>query len=812
MKISLNWLKNYIALEYKPEKLGEILTEIGLEVIGIENRNTGPGSLKGVIVGEVKTCGKHPNADRLSVTQVDVGGPSWLHIVCGAPNVRVGQKVLVAMVNSVLYGAAGSAFNIKKTKIRGEVSEGMICAQDELGLGQDHSGIMVLPDEVPVGTKASDYLQVNDDYVFEIDLTPNRSDANCHLGVAEDLCAGLRINHGYSGRIIYPDVSAFKTKSHDLPIKVTVEDSNACPRYCGVSIKGIRIAESPQWLKERLIAVGVRPINNVVDITNFILNEFGQPLHAFDLDKIKGSAIIVKSLPEGTSFVSLEGVERKLSDQDLMICDGEQDGMCIAGVFGGIGTGVTEHSTNLFLESAHFNPRRVRRSSHLHQLFTDAARIFEKGSDPNICDYALKRAALLIKELAGGEIASELVDIYPNRIEPKIVKIRREMLNRVVGIDIPSDQVRAILEALEIQIDRESSKEWIVRIPTNKPDVTREADVIEEILRIFGFNRVPLPGKIKTGVTLSVKPDSMAAKNRVSNFLASAGFFEMMAMSIVHSRYSDLLRIPEDQIVRITNTSNVHMDVMRPDMLLSVLETVTHNQNRQQTDIKLFEFGKSYIRSDNGYEETDYLTISMSGNRKPESWLYDERKSPVTFYTLKSIVHAILSLLGIDDFTIERGMRRPFSYGMKYQAGDEELVSYGKIKEEITSAAGFKQDLFYACFIWNRIMRSIKQDQVQVKEISRFPRVRRDLALVVGDETGFGEIEDLIRRNFQTGISEINLFDVYKDEFLFRQGKRSVAISLIFEDSEKTLSDNEVDQMVGKLLSILKKELGITPR
>ena len=507
MHISLNWLKDYTKIEMTPERIGEILTDIGLEVEGMEVVQSVKGGLEGVVVGHVTSCGKHPNADKLSLTTVDVGSERDLQIVCGAPNVAQGQKVLVATIGTTLYDADEKPWTIKKGKIRGEVSEGMICAEDELGLGASHNGIMVLPEETAVGTLASDHFNVETDYVFEIGLTPNRSDATNHLGTAKDLAAALKINYGHDGVVKLPAVNDFKVDSKDLPVEVVVENSEACPRYVGVSIKDIEIKESPEWLKRRLKAVGVRPINNIVDITNFVLHETGQPLHAFDLKEIKDRKVIVKTLPEGSTFVSLDEVERKLSSQDLMICDGQSNGMCIAGVFGGVKSGVKEHTTDIFLESAHFNAKWVRRSSMRHNLRTDAAKVFEKGSDPNVSLYALKRACLLMKELAGAKVASEIVDIYPEPVQPRQIEVRYERVKTLIGVDITPVEIRTILEAMEMEIIRESDSSFVVSVPTNKSDVIREVDVIEEILRIYGFNKVPISDKLNTSITVSPNPD-----------------------------------------------------------------------------------------------------------------------------------------------------------------------------------------------------------------------------------------------------------------------------------------------------------------
>ena len=644
MKVSLNWLKEYVDIALPPDKVSEVLTDIGLEVEGMEEVESVKGGLEGIVVGQVKECGKHPNADKLSLTKVDVGADELLQIVCGAPNVAAGQKVLVAAVGTTLYSPEGEAWKIKKGKIRGEVSEGMICAEDELGLGDEHSGIIVLPEDVTVGIAARDYDQIETDYAYEIGLTPNRSDATNHIGVAKDLAAALKINYDHSGVVRMPSVDDFKVDCNDLPIEVIVEDTEACPRYVGVSIKDVAVKESPEWLKNRLRAIGVRPISNIVDITNFVLHELGQPLHAFDLDKISGGKVIVKTLKQGSKFLSLDEVERELHAEDLMICDGNSKGMCIGGVFGGINSGVTDITTNIFLESAHFNAKSIRRTSMRHNLRTDAAKVFEKGSDPNISLYEIKRAAMLIKELKKKKIASEIVDVYPNKIEPVQVLVNYAHVNRLIGVDIPKDKVKTILDALEMEVVKETETTFTVAVPTNKSDVTREADVIEEILRIYGFNKVPISSQVKSAIIISEKPNPGEVRNVASDFLAARGFNEMMAVSLSESRYyKDILPIfQEEELVYVNNTSNVHLDIMRPSMLFSGLEAVLHNQNRRQLNLKLFEFGRIYLKKEEGYKERTRLSLFLSGQRFEESWLNTD-KAEVDFYALKTFVKELLA-------------------------------------------------------------------------------------------------------------------------------------------------------------------------
>ncbi len=815
MKISLNWLKDYLAIDLSPAQVGEILTDIGLEVEGMEEIQSIPGGLAGVVVGEVLECGPHPNADRLSLTKVDLGNGDPVQIVCGAPNVAAGQKVMVATVGTTLHPLEGEPFELKKGKIRGEVSEGMICAEDELGLGHDHEGILVLPEDTPVGLPAREYFQVETDVVYEIGLTPNRSDATNHLGVAYDLAAALKINHGHDGRVKRPSVDDFGVDNHDLPVEVTVENYEACPRYSGLTIKGLRIEESPEWLKRRLRAVGVRPINNVVDITNFILHELGQPLHAFDLDKIGSGRIVVKTLPGGTPFTTLDEVARKLSAQDLMICDGDAQGMCIGGVFGGIGTGVTAKTVNIFLESAHFDSEWIRRTSMRHNLRTDAARVFEKGSDPNLTVYALKRAAMLMKELAGGEVAGEVIDLYPEPIRPVRVEVAYAHINRLIGVDLPRQTVRDILEALKMEIQEEGAERFTVAVPTNKADVTREADIIEEILRIYGFNNVPMPAKITTTMAIGQYPDPGEVRQVIGNYLAASGFNEMMAVSLSESRYyrEILPSVGEEELVYVNNTSNVHLDIMRPTMLFSGLEAIVHNQNRQQTNIKLFEFGKTYRRAGQaGFDEPAHLSLFIAGDRRPESWL-NQGKNVSDFYTLKGFVEQVLTRLGINGYQ-ESAVEGDavFSYGLRYHRGPRELVTFGKVSPAVAKPMDVRGEVYYADFQWDLLLRAASRQTIQYEELNKYPSVRRDLALIIDNSVKFNDIVAIAKKTGKKLIKEINLFDVYENEEQLGKGKKSYAVSFLFEDPSKTLKDKEVDKVIKQLIDEYESKLGATIR
>ncbi|MEL7118551.1 MAG: phenylalanine--tRNA ligase subunit beta [Bacteroidota bacterium] len=810
MNVSLNWLKSYIDLDFTPEKIGEMLTDIGLEVEGLEEVESIPGGLKGVVVGHVLESGKHPNADKLSLNKVDIGGAEPLQIVCGAPNVAAGQKVMVATVGTTLpLETEKGLLKIKKGKIRGETSAGMICAEDELGIGQDHDGIIVLPAETKIGTPASEYFNIESDFVYEIGLTPNRSDATNHIGVARDLAAYLRINHDYEGTINLPSVEDFSVESTDFPVDIEVEDPILCPRYAGLTIKDIEIKESPEWLKNRLTSIGVKTINNIVDITNFILHEFGQPLHAFDLDAIKGKKIIVKTLPEGTPFITLDEVERKLSGEDLMICDGDSAGMCIGGVFGGIKSGVSDSTTSIFLESAHFNAKSIRRSSMRHNLRTDAAKVFEKGSDPNIAVYALKRAVQLIKELAGGKVSSELYDLYPNPIERNQVDIRYNQINRLIGEDIPTDTIKNILDALDMEILAESNEQLTINIPTNKTDVLREVDVIEEILRIYGFNKVPIPKYIHTAISVAEYPNKGDVQNSITDMLTANGFNEMMAVSLSESRYYTEVFpgwINPEHLVYINNTSNVHLNIMRPGMLFSGLEAVLHNQNRQQSNIKLFEFGKSYQEPEKEQiEEVDHLSLLMTGSRWEENWI--NASKAIDYFSLKGIVEQILErvgLIGYQQSTLQSGM---YLFSSKFHRGPQELVQFGKVHPSILKKMSIKGEVFYADFNFKALVKAAKRQSLTINELNKFPSSRRDLALVIEKSVNFGDIASIAKKIGKKLLKEVNLFDVYENEQQLGENKKSYAVSYIFEDPTKTLEDKQIDKVMSKLIATYEKDL-----
>ncbi|MEM6320682.1 MAG: phenylalanine--tRNA ligase subunit beta [Bacteroidota bacterium] len=807
MKLALNWLKAYTDINLPPKKVGEVLTDIGLEVEGEEEVESIPGGLAGLVVGHVKECGKHPNADKLSLTKVDVGGAEDLQIVCGAPNVAAGQKVVVATVGTTIYPLDGEPFKIKKGKIRGEVSMGMICAEDEIGLGTDHSGIIVLPDDVTVGTLARDHYNLESDYIYEIGLTPNRSDGTNHIGSAKDLAAALKINYEHSGEVRMPSVDNFQIDNHNLPIQVVVENHEACPRYSGVSIKGVTIKESPDWLKARLQSIGVRPISNVVDITNFVLHELGQPLHAFDADQIKGKKVIVKNLLAGTKFQSLDEVERTLIASDLMICDGESNGMCIAGVFGGIKSGVTDATTNIFLESAHFNAKTTRKTSFHHDLRTDAAKVFEKGSDPNITVYALKRAAQLIKELAGGEIASEIVDIYPQEIKRAEIQVAYKNVERLIGVAIPKSEIHAILAAMEMEILEDSETSFVVAVPTNKADVTREADLIEEILRIYGFNKVPIPTQVKNSVVASKRPSPQELRNILGDYLAANGFHEMMAVSLTKSTYAtDLLAIPSEDLVYVNNTSNITLDVMRPTMLFSGLEAIAHNQNRRSLNLKLYESGKTYKKQEGGYKESQHLSLFLTGQKSAESWL-NKTQAPADFHTLKAYVQNVLARIGVKGFQEDSFKDAIFSVGYKYFRGQQVVAKLGKVQKKLLKAMGIKSEVYYADINFDALIKATKKHKIAYQPLNKYPTVRRDLNLIIDNSVSFLDIVKAARKTVKKNLQDINLFDVYTNEDQLGANKKAYAVSFLFEDTTKTLVDKVVDKEMNKLIQAFERNL-----
>ena len=812
MRISYTWLKEYLPLDLPVGDLATILTSLGLEVSGVEHVESVKGGLKGVVAGKVKACAKHPNADRLSLTQVDIGTGELLSIVCGAPNVRESQTVWVATVGTQLFPSGSEkSLTISKAIVRGEVSEGMICAEDELGLGTDHSGIMILPDDVAIGTLASAYYQVTADDVIDIDLTPNRSDAICLLGVAQDLAAWFTINKT-SLNVRAPVVPAEIARTGDFPISVEVRNTEACPRYCGVTLSGIRVKASPKWLQDRLKTIDVRPINNIVDVTNFVLHEFGQPLHAFDADKITANKVIVQTLPEGTSFITLDEATHKLSSEDLMICDGIGNGMCIAGVYGGLGTGISDSTTKVFLESAHFHPRWVRRTALRHDLRTDAARTFEKSTDPNVCRTALIRAVDLIVNIAGGQVASEVIDNYPVPVNPAHVEVRWKSINRLTGVRLSKQKVKDILAALNMKIIKEDSENITVAIPTNKADVTREADVIEEILRIYGFDNVRMKPKMEIALTTTPGLTMSALRQDLGNFLAAHGFLEMMGMSLIESRqYEDgPLQNSRESRILIDNTSNIHLDMLRHNLLASALDALRFNQNRMQHDLMLFEFGRTYLKDESAFAEQERMTLTISGEPVSTGW----RKLGATadFFFLKKYVHMILGHLGISTEEVLESKMSQWDYAREYRADAKQIVAFGSISQNVTRRYDLKNPVFFADFSMDSLLSLSSASTVRVTDIPKFPAVHRDIAIVLSKHIPYSKVKNTILQFSNQLLTNYNLFDIYENPEALGEDKRSLAIALIFQDPSRTLTDDEVNSAVRNIVAALEKDTGATLR
>ncbi len=811
MKISLNWLRDYIDIKIDPAELSEVLTSLGLEVEGMEEVETIPGGLEGLVVGHVLECGKHPNADRLSLTKVDVGAESTLQIVCGAPNVSKGQKVVVAMVGTTLYPTGGEPFKIKKGKIRGEVSEGMICAEDEIGISTDHEGIIILPNSLNVGTAAADHYKIETDIVYDIDLTPNRSDATSHLGVARDLSAYFKVNSSNSASVKYPDSSGLKYAVSLATFPVEVESFEGCPRFTSVSISNLAIGESPDWMKKRLEAIGVRTINNVVDITNYVLYEYGQPLHAYDLDNVAGNRIVVKTLAEGTVFKTLDEVDRKLRAEDLIVCDGNEKPMCIAGIFGGAESGVTESTTEIVLEAAHWNPTWIRRTSTHHNLRTDAAKSFEKGMDPNRTLDGLKRAAFLMQEYAGGQLSSDFVDIYPKKIEPRQIQVEVDNVRKLIGNNLSVQTIEKILKALNIEIVSQQNTQFEVRIPTDKRDVTREADVIEEILRIYGFNKVEIDNKLSTTIATTEYPEKYQFRNQLADFLVGKGFQEIMGLSLLPSSYYEANEIvTQEQFVRINNTSNVHLDIMRPEMLLSGMESVRYNLNRQQKDLRFFEFGKSYQKAGDEHKENEHLSIYISGAEEQESWLSSDY--PSSFYSVKKIVHELLAKLDFGKYQVNEIQSSDFDFGLCYKFGEKEIIRYGQISAKVLKNMEIKAEVFSADFDLSALFERKKKQKTSVTEFGKFPTIRRDISLTMDQSITYEALRRVILKTEKKLIKDMNLFDVYKNEEQLGKGQKSYAISMIYKDRERTLNDKQVDKSIRNIMDALRRELNCEVR
>jgi phenylalanyl-tRNA synthetase beta chain len=808
MKISYNWLKQFIKIDWDAEKTGELLTDLGLEVEGIETVESIKGSLKGVVVGEVLTCVKHPGADRLNVTTVNLGEKEPVQIVCGAPNVAVGQKVAVATVGTILYDKSGESFKIKKGKIRGEVSLGMICAEDELGLGTDHDGIMVLDTKVVPGTPASEVFDIDIDQVFEIGLTPNRSDAMSHYGTARDLRAGL-IQKEITKELISPSVSDFHVDDRTFKIDIDVVEESFAPRYCGVTISGLSIAPSPDWIQKRLKAIGVQPINNIVDATNYVMHELGQPLHAFDAHKIKGGKVVVKTLEQDTKFVTLDGVERKLDAEDIMICDGEDNPMCIAGVFGGLHSGVSENTSAIFLESAYFNSISIRKTAKRHSLNTDASFRFERGIDPNFTKYVLRRAALLITEIAGGKCSSDVLEFYPNRIQDAEVFLSYENAYRLIGQKIPKETIKSILASLEIRLNSETEGGLGLKVPAYRTDVRREADVIEEILRVYGYNNIEFSDKLNASITFA-DFDGVKVENTSANQLIAQGFKETMANSLTKANYLELTEdLMEEHNVKMLNPLSTDLEVMRQSLLFSGLESVLYNINRKNSSLKLFEFGKTYHKFTEQYEEIKHLSLFVSGDRTKPHWNAPQKSSD--FFYLKGVISALLERLGISKTQIKPCKSDIFTEGISLYRGKVKLVDLGLVNSKILKEFGIKQEVFYADILWDNILDQIKNNKVKVKALPKFPEVKRDLSLLLDEEVKFSEIYNIAFQSEKKFLKAVDLFDFYQGDKL-ESGKKSYAVSFVLQDESQTLNDKQITKIMNKLQSSFEKQLGASLR
>ncbi|MCH7403477.1 phenylalanine--tRNA ligase subunit beta [Belliella kenyensis] len=798
MKISINRLKHFIELDQTAEEIAALLTGSGLEVEGIETFESIKGGLEGVVIGEVLTCERHPNADKLSITTVDIG-TAVVPIVCGAPNVAAGQKVIVATEGAMLYPLSGEPFQIKKAKIRGEVSQGMICAEDEIGIGESHAGIMVLDTDLANGAPAASYFNIESTEVLEIGLTPNRADAASHLGVARDLKALLGKD------IQLPSIEHFDAPKGKTGIAVEVENTNDCPRYAGITIEGVQVAPSPEWLQNYLKALDLEPINNVVDITNFILHDLGQPLHAFDAAKIEGGKITVKKLPKGTKFTTLDEKERTLSGEELMICD-QNGGLCIAGVFGGKGSGVSEETTSIFLESAYFSPDVIRKGSQFHGLKTDASFRFERGTDPNMPIYALQRAANLIKEIAGGEFASEVIDIYPNPVEDFQIEVSYKHIDRLIGKHIAPEEVKSILEGLDIQLSNESAEGFTAMVKPYRVDVTREADVIEEILRIYGFDRVSLSENLDADY-LAEHPskDLNKLQYRLSELLTGLGYFEIITNSLTKPAYVEKsTHLQESDNVVILNKLSEDLGVMRQSLLFTGLEVLAHNINRRQKDLKLFEFGSVYFKEAQGYREEKRLSLFLTGDKVAESWLAPSK--PVQFPDLYTVVDLILEKMGIDNVNVSIVHESPYDYALQLMIGTKELGSVGMLSASSAKLAEVKQEVLFAELNWDLICKKSKGLK-KYQEISKFPEVRRDLSLVIDKTITFDQVKTVALKAGGKLLQRIGVFDVYQGDKI-ESSKKAYALSFYLQDTEQTLTDKVIDKTMNRLIQTFENEVG----
>jgi phenylalanyl-tRNA synthetase beta chain len=806
MKVSYNWLKHYITTDLDPTKMGEIPTATGLEVEGVEKIELVKGGLQGVVVGHVLTCEKHENADKLNVTTVDLGNGTINQIVCGAPNVAAGQKVLVATVGCTLYPNPDESFKIKSAKIRGVESDGMICAEDELGIGTSHAGIMVLPDSAVIGQSAADFLELQDDYLIEIGLTPNRSDAMGHIGVARDLVAYLNFHEKQALTLHLPKVESFKVGAANHAVSIQVEDTEKAPRYAGVTLTNIHVAPSPNWLQQALRAIGLSPINNVVDVTNYVMHELGTPLHAFDADVVKDT-VIVRCARQGEKITTLDDVERELTAVDLVIANANEP-MCIAGVFGGNKSGVSEKTTAIFLEAAYFNPISIRKTAKRQGLNTDASFRFERGIDPNMVMYALKRAALLIQELAGGTIAMEPIDNYPTKIEKLRIPFRFDKCRAVIGKNIDNASIRSILQHLDFEVTNESDIDCELLAPTYRTDVTREIDVIEEVLRIYGFNNIELPAKLNMSLPGKRNDSSEKVQSLLTQQLVNNGYFEMMNNSLSQSQYIEKLGgdvLSNDRSVHMLNPLSNDLDILRQSLLFQALESVVRNQNRQQSDVKLFEFGKTYHKYDSGYVENKRLLIALSGRIEPEQWNTSNDK--VSFFTLKGIVTALFERLGLSTMLQAKPLKKSLlEDGVQLSILKFNVGEIGWASKKMRKQFGIKQPVFIADLDWDAILNCIKMNKVKFTELPKTFAARRDFSLLLDTDVTFDAIQAIAVKSDKKLLKEVNLFDVYEGDKL-PEGKKSYAVSFMFQDDEKTLKDEQIDAIMNKVRQGLEGEL-----
>jgi len=812
MNISYRWLKEYIDLDYSPEEVSAFLTQIGLEVGSMEEMETVKGGLKGLVIGEVLTCEKHPDSDHLSKTTVNVGTGEILPIVCGAPNVAAGQKVVVATVGTTLYDG-DNEFKIKKSKIRGEASEGMICAEDEIGFGTSHDGIMILDSSAVPGTAASQFFKIESDYVLEVDLTPNRIDSASHIGIARDLAAYIKQKHPISYH--RPSVEAFKVDNHSLVIPVEVLNQDACPRYSGVTVSNVTVKESPEWLKNKLKLIGLKPINNIVDVTNFVLFETGQPLHAFDAVEIKGGKMVVRTAGVGSKFVTLDGNEREMNPDDLMICNAS-DSMCIAGVFGGLHSGVKDTTTSIFLESAWFDSVYIRKTARRHTLSTDASFRFERGTDPNGTIYALKRAALLIKEVAGGEISSEIVDVYPNPVADFKVDVTFANIKRLIGVDLGKERIKSILDALEIRIETETETGLSLLVPPYRVDVKRECDVIEEILRIYGYNNIELPTNVNSSLQYSVKPNPTKLRNLIAEMLTAQGFNEIWSNSLTKSSYYENNSVhPIESTVKLFNPLSNDLGSMRQTLLYGGLESVAHNANRKNPDLRLYEFGNCYFFNGSSlkenplrnYREEEHLALFVTGDKEAANWSNPANRT--SFFLLKSYAENILKRLGFEVLNLksEGFSNELISEGIQYFVNGKKLVEFGAISVKTMKSFGIDNPVYFADFFMDVLFIELKNNKVLFAELPKYPEVRRDLALLLDKTVQFSQLRDWAFRSERKLLQSVDLFDVYEGKGI-PEGKKSYAISYILRDDEKTLNDVQIEKIMKKLVSTYERELG----